>query len=320
MHNRITKSPTELFALSGEVLAGVKKHGGLIALLQNTEVKIDAERAALIQAMEQYATARATLKVRHQELAKVLRGARVIVVKGRDLLKDEFGARFGELWIQLNYVGSLHAGYDAKNLIPKLGGLRGFYKLHPEKQVAQLNLTAAEAEAWLVKVTNAVAAVNEQKATVARLSQIKNSAVRTVQRRLRNVVKELSGLIDPLDPRWTAFGLNTPGAVAMADVPEEVAVIMVNDNSATVKWARAPRADYYRVWKRVVGTDAEFVAAGNPAGLDFIIEDLPADAEVEVAISAVNAGGESARSPELKFNLSSGNENARARLLAARAV
>ncbi len=62
-----------------------------------------------------------------------------------------------------------------------------------------------------------------------------------------------------------------------------------------LKWDAAARADYYRVFKKVLGVDEDFVAVGSPADLDFTIENLPANATVEIQISAVNTGGESQR-------------------------
>ncbi|MDB6026989.1 MAG: hypothetical protein JWM68_3212, partial [Verrucomicrobiales bacterium] len=53
------------------------------------------------------------------------------------------------------------------------------------------------------------------------------------------------------------------------------------------------------VWKRVIGLDAEPVAVGSPADLDFTLENLPAASTVEISISAVNNGGESQLSEKI---------------------
>jgi hypothetical protein len=54
-----------------------------------------------------------------------------------------------------------------------------------------------------------------------------------------------------------------------------------------------PRAEHYRVWKRVIGVEAEFVNVDSPTDANFTLENLPAHASVEIAVSAVNNGGES---------------------------
>jgi hypothetical protein len=63
-----------------------------------------------------------------------------------------------------------------------------------------------------------------------------------------------------------------------------------------VKWDESPRAEHYRIWKQVEGTDKEMVAAGNAGDPDFTIEEAPRGARISIAVSAVNNGGESGRS------------------------
>ncbi|MFN7140261.1 MAG: fibronectin type III domain-containing protein, partial [Limisphaerales bacterium] len=58
-----------------------------------------------------------------------------------------------------------------------------------------------------------------------------------------------------------------------------------------------------RVWKKVQGVDEEFVPVGSPADRDFTIENLPCDAVVEIAVTAVNRGGESRRSAAITVQL-----------------
>ncbi|MBA4149954.1 MAG: hypothetical protein H0X66_17720 [Verrucomicrobia bacterium] len=46
----------------------------------------------------------------------------------------------------------------------------------------------------------------------------------------------------------------------------------------------------------MIGVDPEMVSVGTSTDLDFLIEQLPGNSQVEVALSAGNSGGESARS------------------------
>ncbi|MFN7139035.1 MAG: fibronectin type III domain-containing protein [Limisphaerales bacterium] len=77
---------------------------------------------------------------------------------------------------------------------------------------------------------------------------------------------------------------------------------IIGENAVAIKWSAAPRAEHYRVWKNVEGTDAEPVPVGSPADLDFTIENLPADTDVHVFVSAVNNSGESRLSEAVLVN------------------
>ncbi|MDB6025731.1 MAG: hypothetical protein JWM68_1954, partial [Verrucomicrobiales bacterium] len=120
-----------------------------------------------------------------------------------------------------------------------------------------------------------------------------------LRKRIRDVINELNMRLDPLDERWLAFGLNKPGALDMPDVPENITAILIGPNAAAMKWDAAARATYYRVWKRVIGVDAEPVAVGSPADIDFTLENLPAASTIEIYVSAVNNGGESQLSEKI---------------------
>jgi fibronectin type 3 domain-containing protein len=79
-------------------------------------------------------------------------------------------------------------------------------------------------------------------------------------------------------------------------VPRNVVAVLVGPTAVSVKWDRAARAGHYRVWKRELGVDEQFVAVRSTGDRDITIEGLPHNATIEIAVSAVNNGGESARS------------------------
>ena len=68
---------------------------------------------------------------------------------------------------------------------------------------------------------------------------------------------------------------------------------MLNNTSSKIDWDPSPRAGYYQFWKRVVGVDEKLVEVANMTETSFAFTDLPGNSQVEVAIVAVNTGGES---------------------------
>jgi fibronectin type 3 domain-containing protein len=110
------------------------------------------------------------------------------------------------------------------------------------------------------------------------------------------LVKELSVRLTSMDARWLAFGLNRPGQKATPEVPENVTAEVVAPDKATVKWEPAPRAEHYRVWARVKGSEQEMEVVASRTNHDFTFENLAPGSALEVAITAVNNGGESRKS------------------------
>jgi hypothetical protein len=123
--------------------------------------------------------------------------------------------------------------------------------------------------------------------------------VNQLAKRLRGLVSKLGQLLADDDPRWNAFGLNLPSAPNTPDVPDVPdAPILTAGAPGTVlaDWADARRADHYRVFKQIVGVDADFVFVDNPTDSDCTLTGLPHGATVKICVSAVNAAGESLKS------------------------
>jgi hypothetical protein len=159
-----------------------------------------------------------------------------------------------------------------------------------------VDVTAARSGGLYDNLFEANGAEGVQKTVVNGLFNTRHEKAEALRRRVRLVFNELEMKIDPLDARWLAFGFNKPGQKKTPAVPTGVTVIAVTAGSYLVKWKASARAEYYRVWKKVVGVDEAPEALGNSNDLDLIVETLPSNATVEVSVSAVNNGGESALS------------------------
>jgi hypothetical protein len=162
--------------------------------------------------------------------------------------------------------------------------------------VEDANVTAARSGSLHDDLFAANGAVGVQKTVVNDLYQARQDKAALVRRRVRLVFNELEMKIGPLDTRWLAFGFNKPGQKKTPAVPTGVTVTALTAGSYAVKWKASARAEYYRVWKQVVGVDEAPLPVGNSNDLDLIVETLPPNATVKIAVSAVNNGGESALS------------------------
>jgi hypothetical protein len=50
--------------------------------------------------------------------------------------------------------------------------------------------------------------LNDKETEIAQLMALRDAKFEELRRRIRFTIDELSGVLDPLDPRWTAFGLS----------------------------------------------------------------------------------------------------------------
>lgn len=303
MRNDTKLNVNGLLTMGQDAAAGAALLGPILMLAQNTAGAINLALNALRLARDNHDTGKQQLKQQRAEVNVVVVAARVFLTLFREMLKLIYGKRYSRLWDEAGFVGLLAIPKRAEDLQPRLQKAAAFLLAHPEREVPALKITAVEALALFTKLSTARTKVNEHKAGVDGLLDLRNKAASVVRHRIRGLIQELSHILTPLDPRWKTFGFNQPGAKATPDAPQNVSSERINHETIALKWDTVPNADHYRVWKRAAEVDAEFVPAGSPSDPDFTLENLSANVPLEIVVSAVNAGGESVRSQLLKITM-----------------
>lgn len=110
---------------------------------------------------------------------------------------------------------------------------------------------------------------------------------------MRGLVKELGQLIPGDDARWNAFGLNKPDAVGLPEVPEGLSVVGGGSGHLLATWESSAFGDRYRVYKKVVGVDNEFVLVATVTDAESNLNTFTPGQLVRVRVTAMNGAGES---------------------------
>ncbi|MBA4149784.1 MAG: fibronectin type III domain-containing protein [Verrucomicrobia bacterium] len=249
---------------------------------------------AVVQKRDAHALAIADLVEARTEVKNKVEANMDILSGSRDLLKRSLGKQYSTAWAGTGFNFSLSMPRSVASMVNVTGTLKGYLTSHPDMERAEL-MTAAILGASLDALSDAQDAVTLKKSALgtqltARLQEEKNLRIL-----LSWTVDELGRKLDPLDDRWTAFGFNKPGLKATPPVPQNLLAVLIGTNAISMKWDKAARATHYRIWKKVIGVDADFVFVDSRGDLDFTIEGLPGNSQVEVLVSAVNSGGESQR-------------------------
>ncbi len=297
MKNNITENIPALQALGAQMKDAAENPEVGVPMVINTSANIGVDADALTTARNNHEQGKVVLATSRATLLSVIVAVRVFIALGRDVLKPIFGNLYSAAFDVLGFTNdSLKVPQTAEELLPMLQAYKAFYVANPLRENAASNLTAAHAQLLYDQLNAANNSVSVKKAQEQSLKDIRDAASLQMQKRVRNVIKELEMQLDPLDQRWIAFGLNRPGALETPEAPTDLSAILIGPNAVSLKWEAAARAEYYRVFKKVHGTDDDYIAVGSPADLDFTIENLPANTLVEIVVTAVNNGGESAYS------------------------
>ncbi len=294
MKNTLATSMLGLLIAIALAIEGATTHGSTLNLLHYPLLVLVAIHTAAMTALAAYETGKQTLRGLRESLDAAVTDARAFAMLARDILKPDFGVEFSEAWTVVGFIDSLRLPTNVNELIFLLERMVAFFTANPTLEIASKNITAAHAQVVLDALKAARKAVNDQETIVENLKTVRDEKLEAVRKALRGLFGELSNQLDPLDPRWKAFGFNLPGATETPEVPTNLSVILIGPTAASIKWSAAARAEYYRVWMKIHGSATDYETVGSPADLDFTLENLPANSMVDIVISAVNNGGESA--------------------------
>jgi len=260
----------------------------------NTAAAIEMDQDAMTTARDNYENAKTVLGDRRDEVVTLVNLSRETLTHGRNILRKYLGKRYNQNWDSTGLVGNLQIPIEPARVKTLLPSFKAHFTANPARENADLGVTALNFEDLHANLVAAENSVINQETAVKTMKDLRDAKVAAMGKRLSAVFGELKMKLTPLDPRWIAFGFKLPGVKERPPTPEKVSAVLIGNNAMSVKWEAAPRAEYYRVWKKVNGVDLGLVQVGTPADLDFTIEGLPANSIIEIGVSAVNNGGESA--------------------------
>lgn len=292
--NPLPSTLDPLLTLAEDMADGLDTHEVAIGVKQNLEAAMRAAITAALAAEASYAAAKATKKTLTTAVTIADSNGRAFIVTARSVLEPFLGTEPSAAWEPVGFPSdSLALPSTQAERQALLGKLKDYFTATPARENAPLVITAAQANVLFQALSDARSAANQGNTNAVTLKLARDGAVKALRKRMRGLIGELEQLLAEDDARWLAFGLTPPGAAETPEVPENLVLAGGGAGTVAVDWSDAPRADHYRVWRQVVGVDAEFIAAGSPTDSDFTLGGLPSGATVRVRVTAVNDAGES---------------------------
>ena len=293
MNNKISKSVTGIIYQGQRALPGVLENLAPLGYSEEQGDAFDARITDAIAARDAHAAAKVALGSSRSSHASVMKTARTLAMTARDALKPYLGREHSAGWVAAGFVNNLEVPRDPAKLLSIVQGLKNYLTAHTDQEVTATNITAVRFGTVATDMMARVAAVDTAKASVITAADARDAKAKLVRTELSLLLAKLQRTFDPFDAMWEKVGFNRPGFVSVPAIPLNLLAVLVGPAAVALKWNRAERATRYRIWKEVVGVDAEMVEVTMREDFDFVLEGLPSGKTIQLAVSAVNSGGES---------------------------
>ncbi len=323
-HKNMSNNPTPttrtiLTAVASGIHAGQLTHGASVGLLHHLAPSMDAvlkklegdpDAAPLSAAnkgsqllyrecVDASGDAEAALKTLSDGPVKTwLEGYRV-------LMMGIHGKKANDGWVAAGFTTgstSVPKNHDARRAL--LVAARAYLVAHPnyEGTLPQasgpvLAITAAEALALRTAMQTAKTLIATRSAEQATCKALRDADVDALSDEVSDTIAELNDVLAANDPRWEIFGLNIPANPTAPGGVSALTLTAAGTGRELLAWAYAVRVVYYRVFLKIIGTDAEFINVADAHDLAYTLKNLTPGVTIEAYVVPMNGAGAGAASP-----------------------
>ena len=177
-------------------------------------------------------------------------------------------------------------------------GAHGNYEASlPQATGPNLAVTAAQALAFQTDMQTAKTLINSTTSQQAGAKTARDADVEALYQEVSGTIGELGDLMGAADPRWEVFGLNIPAGPNPPLGVASLTVTAAGPGRELAAWPYAVRAEYYRLFLKRIGVDADFVNVADARDLEHTFKGLTPGTTIEAYVVPMNDGGAGPASP-----------------------
>ena len=118
---------------------------------------------------------------------------------------------------------------------------------------------------------------------------------------MRALIKILSATLGANDPRWLAFGLQTPSTITTPGKPVNVTATLDEAGSILVQWDAVPLAARYRCRMLLVGVETDYRLVARSVDPMATVSGVMPGQKLQIIVQAVNENLQSVPSEPIQF-------------------
>jgi hypothetical protein len=294
-------------ALADRMADGCHLHEVAMNIKQNTETVMRASSLALKNAQMAAGAAKANVGAMSDALKGVDATASATLTNCRLRLVNLLGQFWSPAWEATGFPDQSTAVPENQGLrLTLLENLAAYFTLNPTKESVDLGATAAICTAQHTLLSDARADHGTAKTNLTTRLNQRDDAFKSLRKRIRGLIEELTTLIAPDDPRWEDFGLTIPANPSAPLGIDSLTAEAAGNGKLHAEWTYATRMVGTRLLtQRTTGTiiDPGFINAGTADGLEKTLSGFEVGVIVKIKVIPYNDGGDGPESPTVTVTI-----------------
>lgn len=304
MLSRLPRSDRGIVTLLGQNYNGVTKYGAVIPVTLVTKAELLAAKNTLQDAAADFQAKRDELRASYELFHPGMEALQKWLVTTRAVLACSLGAGWSAAWAAAGFINNTTAvPKDNLSRIALASALEFYLTNNPDEERADMEVTAEMAGMIAETMLGLEAEVTDAKEALQAASAQRLPARATALSLIGSLVANLKRKLAPDDPRWIAFGFNTPAARRAPAAPRDVSVTADGAGGAVVQCPPVARATRYRCRMMVVGFDTKYRLVWSGAEPMGRIGTVAPGVTIQLTMEAVNVTAQSVPSEPVVFTM-----------------
>jgi hypothetical protein len=282
----------DVLGLGEDISDGLKRHGTDLGSTMATEPIVRNAIITAEAAIRGYEESFAAKSLAYAAQAEADEQGRKFIRAARNVIALQYGEFYSPAWKPTGFP-------DNTTAIPLtilgrqtlLRALQTFFANHSVFEAPALGITAAQAGVCFNNVSDKRSAVNVALEETNVNKIVRDAAVDELRRIIGVCIFELRQLMADDDPRWYAFGLTPPAVTESPEMVEQLVLSNAGPGLVLASWTNATRATRYRLFKQIMGVDAEPVPLDPVSDTQFAFTGLTSGQTLKVYVVAGNDVG-----------------------------
>lgn len=302
--NRLPTNGGLFIGLVTKMIKGINDLGPSVPVTMVTAEEMQTELDLFTEKNDGYNEARSARQAASDIYQDAVASIYTWLLAARLALVPKFGSRWSTAWAQAGFINNSTAvPAKAPDQLALIAALKTFFTKNPSYESPGTGVTAAKAGTLMTAASTAQTNLSNKAMELKDASDAWTLAYDPLRDSAVQLIKNLEGKLDKLDPRWLGFGLQMPGTNTTPGKPTGLVAHMDEDGNVIPQCDAQALATRYRWRGLIVGVETGYRLLASTTEPMASISGVMPGQTLQLIVQAVNENLQGVASDPVLFTV-----------------